>query len=533
MTEPIRCDVVVVGLGPTGATLANVLGRYGWSVVALARESEVYCSPRAVHFDDEAMRVFQSIGLSAAIGAACEPFREMEFAPRTQAKAILRWEVGSPDRPYGHAGAWWFHQPTLERQLRDGVARFAGVAPRYGVEVTEIEQDSEGVTATAVDGRGQPCVVRGRYLVGCDGGRSFVRSRANLSLGSLDFDQPWVVVDARARCGGKEPSLPPLHRQICDPRQPVTYVPVVGPYYRWEFMVTGDEAGRKPTDADVVRERLRQFVDPDKLDVIRIACYRFHALWAERWRRGRVILAGDAAHQMPPFLGQGMCSGIRDAHALGWRLDLVLRGAAGEGLFDSYERERCQHVRDVIDGAVFLGRLMHTRSRLTAFLRNWLLFRPARVSKLIRGFILAKANRKRPFAAGFLGTNRPDLAGHLSVQPRVVGGGGTVLLDDVLGDHFALLSRAGSLDGHAGPIERLGRTVPLRHVQFADRTSGCRVGDCDGSLRRWFDRERVDFVLIRPDRYVFDAGGARDFAAVVDRFARAFPRSCVPPAKAM
>jgi len=227
MTDLIRYDVIIVGLGPTGATLANILSQYGWSVVGLERESEVYCSPRAVHFDDEVMRVFQSIGLSRAITGTSEPFREMEFALSPKGKGVWRTPVGSQDHRYGHAGAWWFHQPTLERQLRDGLARFPGVTQRYGVEVTDIAQDAEGVTATGVDSQGQRSVVRGRYLVGCDGGKSLVRSRAKLALETACFDQAWVVVDAKGRCGAKEPSLPSIHRQICNPRQPVTYVPVV------------------------------------------------------------------------------------------------------------------------------------------------------------------------------------------------------------------------------------------------------------------------------------------------------------------
>ncbi len=532
MTEPIRCDVVVVGLGPTGATLANVLGQYGWSVVGLERDPDVYYSPRAVHFDDEVMRIFQSVGLADTIGAASEPFREMEFALAPKARAVLRGRVGSQDEPYGYAGAWWFHQPTLERQLRDGLARFDGVAPRYGVEVVDVAQDEDGVTATCVDGRGEHLTVRGRYLVGCDGGRSCVRPRANLALESADFDQDWVVVDTKARCGGKEPSLPALHRQVCDPRQPVTYVPITGPYYEWQFMVTGNKSEREAADPVFVRRQLRRFVDLDKIDILRIAYYKFHALWAERWRRGRVILAGDAAHQMPPFLGQGMCSGIRDAHALGWRLDLVLKGLAGPGLFDSYERERGRHVRDIIDGAMFLGRVIQTRSRALAFLRNWLLFRPGRLFPAYNRLFIALANRKRPLSTGLLGTNRTGLAGRLALQPRVETNAGPVLLDHVLGDGFSLLSPAGSLDGHDAAVAHLGRTVPLRHVRFGGQAAGSRVGDRDRVLTRWFDRHRADFVLIRPDRYVFDGGRARDLPAVVDRFVGLFPRSPVAYAEA-
>jgi 3-(3-hydroxy-phenyl)propionate hydroxylase len=530
MEEMKTCDVAIVGLGPTGAMLANLLGQGGYSVVGLEREPDLYYSPRAVHFDDEIMRVFQAAGLSEQIGATSEPFTEMEFLLQAGASPSLRMKIGSQDFRYGHHGAWWFHQPTLERHFHDGLKRFGKVAPVYGVEVTGISQDTDGATVRYRTRGGASGELRARYVIGCDGGRSFVRKEAGLPLDSADFDEAWVVVDTKTVSGAKHPDLPKNHRQVCDPRQPVTYVPLAGPYYEWQFMVTGGKNEREATDPAFVRGQMRQFVDLKTIEITRIAYYKFHALWARKWRNGRIILAGDSAHQMPPFLGQGMCSGIRDAISLSWRLDLVLRGAAGQNLLDDYERERSAHVQHIIKGAMFLGHVIQTRNPLVAVLRNWLMFKPANLIPAFNRLIYAIANRKRPLREGFLGSVNRKLAGQMARQPMVVlPGGRSALLDEALGSGFALLARRGAVDIRNPHLARLKSLVDLRVVQFADLADTACIGDGEGQLRRWFDDAAVDFVLIRPDRYVFDAGRASAIGPVAVDFLARFP---VPAASA-
>lgn len=518
-TTTTTCDVIIVGLGPTGAVLANLLGRYGWSVVGLERDEDLYYAPRAVHFDDEIMRIFQFAGLADEIGRTSEAFTDMEIILRPGRKPVSRSLIGSQDRRYGHPGAWWFHQPTLERQFHDGLKRYPNVTSVYGCRVTGITQDAEGVRATAVQKDGSERVFEGRYLIGCDGGKSFVRREAGIRLESANFDEAWVVIDTKTRSGQKDAQLPANHSQLCNPAQPVTYVPMAGPYYEWQFMVTGGKTEREATDPYRVRQQLREFVDLDKIEITRIAYYKFHGLWANDWRNGRIILAGDSAHQMPPFLGQGMCSGVRDAHSLCWRMDLVLRGTAQPRLFDDYVAERSAHVREIINGAMFLGSIIQTRHRGVAFLRDWLLFRAANLLPMVNKAIAEKANRKKPLATGFCGWGH-RLSGHLAVQPPVVLGeeGERVLLDETLGHGFALLARRGRLDAQRALLERLARVVDLRVVEFAEEPEGAVIGDATGTLERWFDESDADFVLIRPDRYVFDAGRAEQLNTVVERF---------------
>lgn len=519
-------DVVIVGLGPTGMVLANFLGKMGWSVIGLERDEDIYYAPRAVHFDDEIMRIFQAIGLSEEIARTSEPFKDMELLGKPGGKPLMRTKIGYQDRRYGHHGAWWFHQPTLERHLWEGMARFPDVTAIRGAEVISIDQDLRGVRATARKLDGTTIAVRSQYLIGCDGGRSFVRKTADLSLASANFDEAWVVVDTKARCAGKDSTLPANHQQICDPKQPVTYVPMAGPYYEWQFMVTGGKSEREATNPTLVRSQLKRFVDLDRIEINRIAYYKFHALWATKWRNERILLAGDSAHQMPPFLGQGMCSGLRDAQALAWRLDLVLAGRADETLLDDYQLERLDHVSHIIKGAMFLGRVIQTRHRWLALLRNALLFWPANRSARINHLIYRTANRKQPLTRGFFGKNRPKIAGHLSLQPIVTFSGSDMLLDEALGSRFAILARQGSLTAMRSTIYRLTNERDFAFVEISAAGSDAHVIDRDGKLLAWMDKLDADFVLLRPDRYIFDAGRAADFLKAISPLVAAI-RPCV------
>jgi len=514
----LTCDVVIVGLGPTGSGLANILGAYGWSVVGLERDEDLYYSPRAVHFDDETMRIFQSMELDEEIAPTSEPFTEMQFISKARGRTLLNMKVGYQDRRYGHAGAWWFHQPTLERHIRDGMKRFSNVREICGATVSTVTQESDWATVVATMTDGKELRVRARFVIGCDGGRSVIRKAAGLTLESLEFEQPWVVVDTKTRTGAKDPQLPRCHQQTCNPKQPVTYVPLAGPYYEFQFMVPKDKTEREATDPEHVRRQLREYVDLNTIDIIRIAYYTFHAVWAPSWRNGRILLAGDSAHQMPPFLGQGMCSGLRDAHALGWRLDLVLSGKASTRIFDDYEAERRDHVVKLIKGAMFLGSVIQTRNRLVAFLRDVLMFKTSRNIKAAEEAFYGTAVRKEPLSLGFLGTNRRKLAGTLGFQPSVVNARGErCLLDSVGGPDFYVAARAGTLDGNHRDLEALQQAVPCRLVEFGPSASGAIVSDADGELTKWFDAADIDFAIVRPDRYVFDGGRAADFASVTNR----------------
>jgi 3-(3-hydroxy-phenyl)propionate hydroxylase len=516
-------DVIVVGLGPTGAMLANLLGQRGHSVLCVERDTDVYYSPKAVHFDDEIMRIFQSAGLAEEIAQTADSFTEMAFLTAPHRKPAWRTLVGTQDKRYGHAGAWFFHQPTLERQMRTGLERFGCVQCLLGATATEMRQDEQGVSLMLTQLDGSVREVRGRFLVGCDGGRSTIRRLAELTLDTADFDEPWVVVDTKTRSGGKHPGLPPIHQQTCNPAQPVTYVPIAAPYYEWQFMVMGNKTEREATDPAFVRSQLREFVDLDTIEIIRIAYYRFHALWARKWRNGRVVLAGDSAHQMPPFLGQGMCSGIRDADSLSWRLNLILKGRATIDLLDDYEAERSAHVQHIIQGAMFLGRVIQTRRRLVAWLRNFFLFGLANTFPPYARFLMFHMNRKRPLECGWLGKNRPKLAGTLSLQPTVTTStGDRALLDSLQGGDFAIVARASAAPFIEDKLPRLGDSLPVRLTLFAEQSNGSAIGDVEHRLMKQFDENAIDFLVVRPDHYIFDGGRVKDFEAVASQISSRF-----------
>ena len=363
-------DVAIVGYGPVGAVLANLLGQRGLDVVVLEPTLDVYHLPRAAHFDDEIMRAFQSIGLADEILPSTTPVVGMDFVTAAGDKLF---GYASEDRPrrLGWEVGYLFHQPGLERALRAGVGRFPTVEVRLGEEVVELDTtapDSVGLVVRSLD-TGEEVTVRARYVVGCDGARSFVRKALGVGLDDTGFDQPWLVVDTVLR-DDATCTLPDRVLQICDPARPATFVPSVGRHRRWELMSMGESA-ETLLEPDTIARLLAPWVEVGQdVDIERSAVYSFHALVAAEWRRGRVLLAGDAAHQMPPFLGQGMCAGIRDAVNLAWKLDAVLGSDAGDGLLDTYQPEREPHVRAITDLAVALGGILQTTDPEVAAARD-------------------------------------------------------------------------------------------------------------------------------------------------------------------
>ncbi len=502
--EGATVDVAVVGFGPTGATLANLLGRDGIRTLVVERMPEIYTLPRAVHFDHEVMRIFQSVGLAERILPHTGPVRAYEFR-NAAGKLLLCFDLRDTITSQGWRPDYMFHQPGLERVLREGARERDSVEVRLGQELVKLEEDPDGVTLflrDAADGR--EATVRTRFLVGCDGASSSTRELAGLEVEDLAFDEPWLVVDATAKRPLEALGFPQEPLQHCDPRRPTSVIPVVGPYIRWEFMLLPGE-GVEMQEPERVRALVADWVDPDQVEVIRSAVYRFHALVGRRWRAGRILVAGDAAHQMPPFLGQGMCAGIRDAANLAWKLRLVLKDHAGEGLLDSYQEERAPHVRAVVHTAVELGRLVCTQDPELA---------RARDAKLLEG---NGAGGGRPtgqpelpgLACGVLEPEpRHRLAGELALQARVADRAGRQgLLDDLVGAGFTLLWRDSPAplgDASRAVLERLD----VRQVCFGCEGTAAdadivTLKDTEGAYAAWFERHGAIAVLVRPDHAVF------------------------------
>jgi 3-(3-hydroxy-phenyl)propionate hydroxylase len=350
------------------------------------------------------------------------------------------------------------------------------------------ERDDHVVLQVRDTGSNETRDIAARYVVGCDGANSTIRKRVGLMLDDLEFDESWLVVDASVDKPRQALGLPGPAVQLCDPARPVSFIPVAGPYIRWEFMLRPGESKEEMVRRERVDELIAAWCDPRAVEVIRTAVYDFHALVAKGWNTRRVFLAGDSAHQMPPFLGQGMCSGIRDAANLAWKLRLVLSGGASEAILASYQSERDPHVRALIGVAIALGRIICTQDPEAAAARD--------AEFLSRGE-REPAPPEMPGAGPGVLQSGCALAGKLGLQARVAdGSGGSKLLDDVLGPRFALLTRAGSLPLSA-TAERLRARIDGRVVHID------AAFDLNGDYLRWLDRYGCDAILVRPDHIVF------------------------------
>ncbi|BCW87669.1 putative NADH-specific resorcinol 4-hydroxylase [Alphaproteobacteria bacterium SO-S41] len=464
-----EADVLIVGLGPVGAALAALLARHGVSVIAAERETDIYRLPRAAHFDAEIMRLFQQLGLAEDILPVSRPISAYEFVTAAR-EIIMRFSV-SAETSQGWAGGYLFHQPALEEALRAKLAAAPEVELALGWSLDTIAQDESGVTAQLSQG-GATRTVRARFLIGCDGANSAVRKLSDIGLFDYGFDEPWLVIDTLMPDEG---TLPPYGLQVCDPARPTTVMPMSPGRRRWEFMLLPSEDPASMLDDAVVQRLLAPWATPDKATVIRKAVYRFHGLVANDWRKGRILLAGDAAHQMPPFAGQGMCSGLRDAANLAWKLALVLKGEARDTLLDTYQQEREPHVRGMIELAIAMGQLVCMLDPTAAAKRDtdMLAARVAHASD-------APAPPPAALAAGCL--HPSPRAGELSPQPVSAG----ARLDAKLGHGFCLVTR--------GPYAAPAGIAQLDATALDD----------GGALAAWLGE--AEAALIRPDRHVFGTG---------------------------
>lgn len=489
----IETDVLIVGLGPVGATLANLLGREGFRVLAVERDTTVYPLPRAAHFDAEIMRIWQGLGLLKEAMAVARRAPAYEFR-NAKGEILLRYDLEDVVVASGFAPSWMFNQPDLERALRAKVRDYPNVETRLGVTFEGFDDIGAGTVRAVVTGAsGKPEIVEARYVVGCDGASSPVRKALNIAHFDYGFDEPWLVIDAQIK---RPERMPALNLQICDPVRPTTCV-LMGPgRHRWEFMIRPGEDAQSFLDGRVIASLLRPWVQDGDVEIDRKAVYRFHGLVANEWRRGRIILAGDAAHQTPPFAGQGMCSGIRDAVNIAWKLGHVLRGEASEALVDTYQTEREPHVRAVTETAIAMGRVVCIADPDAAAQRD-------------AAMLAARAAGQQPLppADPQMGPGafaQSARAGTIFPQDKI----GDTYLDDLLGPGAWLIAR------RAGDIANLKNPI-LQRIESLD---GATLQPFAPKLAALLDSYRADAVLVRPDRYVF---GADNPAELSDKYASA------------
>lgn len=481
--ESALADVVVVGCGPVGLCLAIALGNRGHRVDVVERWPTPYPLPRAVHFDHEVGRILAGLGIGDTLRANSEAAEVYEWR-NAEGVPLLRFgRIGLG--PSGWPESSMFSQPAVEAALNEQASLTPGVSIHRGVQVVGLIEDELGAEVHADDG----AVFAGRYVVGCDGANSTVRAALSIEMVDLGFFHDWLIVDVILH----EPRVfDPINVQICDPARPTTMVSGGPGRRRWEFMALPGEPLDELNAVERAWELLAPWdVHPGNATLERHAVYTFGARYAERWRRGRVLLAGDAAHLMPPFAGQGMCAGVRDAVNLAWKLDAVLCGVAAPEVLDAYELERRPSVRSAIEFSMELGRVICIADPAEAAARD------AAMAPAV-GEGLTEAADLPPLAAGVIHGSSPG-AGTVSWQGTMAG----EWLDEVVHPGWRLLALGAGVDA-VDPAER-------RWLEQLGGTA-VEVTEPGEGLAEWFAMLGATFVLVRPDYLVFgsatDAQGA-------------------------
>ncbi|MDH7972109.1 bifunctional 3-(3-hydroxy-phenyl)propionate/3-hydroxycinnamic acid hydroxylase [Sphingomonas sp. AR_OL41] len=474
-----RPFAIIVGAGPVGLMLANLLGNSGARVLVLERRTEPYTVPRAIAYDAESLRLFQKIGLLHMLEPALE--RDVPVVYLNGAgRELMR--MGKPERPYGHSQLGSFYQPEMEAVLRGGLARFSHVELRMGATVSGLTQDGNGARVAFTGNDGQRHVAEAEYVIGCDGGQSFVRDAAGIGFGGDTFAEKWLVVDCIDEGHGVREM-----QFFCDPARPALTLPVSRGRRRWEFLQLPGETSADLEREATVRRLIAGYAPNDRSVIERATVYTFHARYADRFRERRVLLAGDAAHVNPPFAGQGLNGGLRDAQNLAWKLDMVRRGIADDFLLDSYETERRPHVKAMTDFAIKLGATIMPTTRWRATVRDLSIAAmhlvPGHRDHVNRGGLLP-----RPRLAGGAIRGKTNAAGHMLVQPQVDG----VLLDELIGPGWVALGVGAD---------------PASGLHSADcallATLGARLIKTDSTaLSRQIGQGRI--AIVRPDRFIAD-----------------------------
>ncbi|WP_285032727.1 bifunctional 3-(3-hydroxy-phenyl)propionate/3-hydroxycinnamic acid hydroxylase [Mycolicibacterium sp. lyk4-40-TYG-92] len=512
MTHNEMHDVIIVGAGPVGLSLGRMLGLAGHRVLILERWPQAYPLPRAVHFDDEIGRVFQSMGLTNEVKAISDAVPDSYEWRNAAGEALVRIDW-SGTGPCSWPTASFFSQPDLEHVLATAVEQMPTVTLLRGAQVVDIVERAEEVQVTYADEDGQLRSTDAYFAVGCDGANSFVREAMGVTLHDLGFFFDWLIVDT-VPLDQREWS--PQNWQLCDPARPTTVVSGGPGRRRWEFMRLPDEDRDELNTPEMAWRLLEPWGrTPQNSRIERHAVYSFAARWADRWNLGRVAIAGDAAHLMPPFAGQGMCSGIRDAANLSWKLDRVLRGQSDVALLDSYTSERSAHLQHAIAMSVELGRVICVLDPHEAAERDQRMISegadPARVLPVTALPVLG---------AGVTATNNDvrSLRGTLLPQYPVIHCGSTELLDDATGPGALLLLHRTAADVPASARSAL-RHAGVQIVALGNE-GDCDLVDGDGHWAEWFARNDIAAVLVRPDHYVFGAVGSyADIPSLANQYA--------------
>lgn len=554
-------DVIIVGLGPTGLTLAHCLGQRGHRVLVLEREPKFYGNARAVFTDGECMRIFQSFGMADRLSADM-----LQDAPVQMVlpNGSVLFQLKSTQRPHGWPAYNFFYQPLLETALADGLSQYPNVTVLRGRELMRFEQDAQGVevfhVATDITGYNKPAPppgvksapvadearLRARYLIAADGGRSDVRAQLGIDMVGKRFPNPWLVIDIKAKNPDDGLRHLPYFNFICNPACPTVSCVQPNGHHRFEFMLMPGQTREHMEHPDTVRHYLREYIDVDKFEILRRLVYTFNALMAEKWRDGRVLLAGDAAHMTPQFIGQGMNAGVRDAYNLGWKLDAVLRGQAGQALLDSYERERRPHAAAMTREGIRMKDFVSMVNPVGTMLRNVLTRVVVRLPKIgsfvTQGDFIPKPTYRAGSYFGLARKRWRGAEGRMMPQPNLRGPDGRrQMFDELVGSGFVLIGAGvdprSTLDAASLALwQSLGAKF-LAIYPYGGRPNGqvvravpqllIEAEDPDGTFHAWWRRSgaaKGHVAIVRPDRFVFAMVRGQELSSASREFAKQFHR---------
>ena len=352
-----KYDVAIVGFGPTGGTLANLLALQGFSILIIEKEKSFYPLPRAVHFDDEIMRVFQTIGITDKFLKHTIINKGTKFV-NSKNRVVLDWPRPRSITENGWYPSYRFHQPDLERKLRRRLKDFKKVSVMQNTKVNSLKEEKNSVKICIENiNNNKISEIRAKYIIGCDGARSTIRKQIKAKFQNLGFTQKWAVVDLILKKNKKE--LPDRTIQYSNSKRPATYCRNVGKRRRWEFAINNNESEKKVLSNSYIWNFLKPWLKPSEALMERKTIYTFQSAISKKWKKGRVFLAGDAAHLMPPFMGQGMCAGVRDASNLAWKIAYCLKNNHSEKLLNTYQSERYSNVIEYIKTTVKMGEFVN------------------------------------------------------------------------------------------------------------------------------------------------------------------------------
>jgi len=508
--QQLSADVVIVGAGPVGLTVANILGLHGVRTLIVEQRDSLIDYPRGVGIDDESLRAFQAIGLIDKVLPHTNPDQIMRFV---NGKGRVLAEIAPSEQPFGWPRRNGFIQPLVDAELLAGLGRFDCVNVLWSCSLESFVSSADGVAVSTAAPDGSRAVINARYLVGCDGGRSTTRRLMDTTFEGTTSSTRWLVTDLR-----NDPLGSPNVYVGADPKRPFVSVSLAHGVRRFEFMIYDTEPDELVNEPAFLAGLLERHVPyPSQVDVIRKRIYTHHSRIAGEFRKGPVFLAGDAAHLMPVWQGQGYNSGIRDAVNIGWKLAAVILGHAADALLDSYDLERRGHARAMIDLSTLVGRFVSPTNRSIAALRDAVAVATSVVPAIKRYLVEMRFKpmpRYQHGAVSYAHSSADDaVTGRQFIQPLVdTRDRQGVLLDDALGPWFSIVcwnnDPRAVLGDEASRWTRLGaKLIELRPSSQLpwhgnDHPDVEIVADRTGQLKRWFDANKPSVLFLRPDRFI-------------------------------